>query len=245
MRFGIICEGATDYITASIFLEASLKKEGIDAEFIDLHPGMDKTSELHCGWSNALIWLERNNPKIRRTSILGTGLFSNSLALKKCDAIIFLLDEDCLDDEGFYNFVEKRTKSIIRPNNEIDRLRYLQEVACFFLQISEQELSKEKHVFSIQKFNSESWCIGTLFDIDKRPVISITKEETIKIMLQALAKLEGSQNIAEEKRLKNRLLRQNFCNQNKAAIDSLLARSSEYEKFIMDAKTIFYEIATK
>lgn len=223
MRIGIVCEGATDYITISKFLTASLKKREIDVDFIDLHPGLDKTSEKNCGWSNALLWLERNPLKYRKNSILGSGLFSSSLAHKKCDVILIQIDCDCVQNDDFKNFIRKRGIEIENSDNFREKVQVIIGVVKAISGLEGHDVDEECHILSAAAHNAESWCIGALVQVEDKFVEEIELEETNEILLSEISKIKVSADIAEERRLKDRSLRMIVC-------DLLISNILEIEK---------------
>ena len=234
MRFGLVCEGATDFITVANFLSKALSDKGVSADFIDLQPGLDKTSEMNCGWSNALLWLKNNNLKQRQVSILGRGLFSGKLASKKCDAIIILLDADCAADDGFLNFCRKHAKEIPEGLTHIDTVERAIES---FSELTLESAKDEKHVICAAVHNSESWCVGVLSD-DPEDVEETPVEETNALLLAALSVLPDAGLVDEGRRLKDRALRNDFCQANLGETDRLLRRSGSFTQLLDDAREI-------
>ncbi|WP_406720732.1 hypothetical protein RPE78_12410 [Thioclava litoralis] len=231
MRFGLVCEGATDFITVASFLSKALSDMGVAADFIDLQPGLDKTSEINCGWSNALLWLKNNNLKQRQVSILGRGLFSGRLASKKCDAIIILLDSDCAADEGFLNFCRKHAREVPEGLTYIDTVKRAIEN---FSELSLEGAKAENHVICAAAHNSESWCVGVLSD-DPENVEEIPIEETNALLLAALSALPDAALVDERRRLKDRALRHVFCQTNLGKTDRLISRSGSFNQLLVDA----------
>ncbi|MFG6583057.1 hypothetical protein [Sulfitobacter sp. 1A12779] len=235
MRFGLVCEGATDFITVANFLSTALSDRGVSADFIDLQPGLDKTSEMNCGWSNALLWLKNNNLKQRQVSILGRGLFSGRLASKKCDAIIICLDSDCAADEGFINFCKKHAGEIPEGLSHIDTVK---RAIVNFSELSLEGAKAEKHVICAALHNSESWCVGVLPDDPERQVEQIPIGETNALLLAALSALPNAVLVDEGRRIKDRALRNDFCQANLAKIDHLIRRSGSFNQMLDDAHEI-------
>ncbi|NVO26809.1 hypothetical protein HJ526_05220 [Donghicola sp. C2-DW-16] len=235
MRFGLVCEGATDFITVANFLTKALSDSGVSADFIDLQPGLDKTSEVNCGWSNALLWLKKNNLKQRQVAILGRGLFSGNLAHKKCDAIIILLDSDCAVDDGFLNFCRKHVEQIPGGLTHVDTVK---QAIVNFSELSLEDAKAEKHVICAASHNSESWCVGLLPDDSERAVEQISIEETNTLLLAALAEMPDAALVDVGRRVKDRALRREFCRQNLAKIDSLISRSSSFNQLLNDTREV-------
>jgi len=235
----VICEGATDFITLSHFLTSALQSHGFNCDFIDLQPGLDKTSERNCGWSNALLWLQRNSLKARKTSYLGAGLFSGSLSVKKCDCIIFLLDFDCLEDPGFIKFVSKRKPLPDTFTPDTEPTQALRQIMLAFLEISEEDLHAEDHICAISHHNSESWAIGVLESEDQCDVSEISKADTVAILLDALSKIPKSKGIEDGRKIKSRELRHDFCTAHTDKIDRLILRSRSFSDLLSSARDFF------
>lgn len=233
MRFGLVCEGATDFITASHFLTKSLAARNIKAEFIDLQPGLDKTSEMNCGWSNALLWLKKNNLKYRKISVLGQGLFSGRLASKKCDAIIVLLDADCAQDVGFFNFCAKHIEPIPQTLSYQESVMFAIEGFCEF---KNDEAISQHHIICVSLHNTKSWCAGVLIEDPVRPVEDIPIEETNELLIMALSALPNANYVSEGRHLKDRNLRSDFCATYIGNTELLEARSASYSKLVLDSE---------
>ncbi len=235
IRFGLVCEGATDFITAANFLETSLAEREIDAEFIDLQPGLDKTSEKNCGWANALLWLKKNSLNHRKVSILGRGLFSGRLGSKKCDSIIIILDSDCMSDVGFVNFCEKHIDPFPKGVSGANAVLFAIER---FSELSYDEAASERHILCVALHNSESWCVAVLPDDPARKVETISVEDTNKLVLEALSAFPSASLIDESRRLKDRGLRDEFCKANLQNVNRLESRSDSFNKLVADATEV-------
>lgn len=238
MRVGIVCEGSTDFITISSFLEKSLKAVHIDAEFIDLHPGLDKSSEKNSGWSNALLWLEKNPLKSRKNNILGGGLFGGNLSWKKCDTILIQIDSDCLNEDGFSNFLKKRDFNVGNPSACEEKIIQVNNAILHLAGLSKDKCTIERHITCCAAHNSESWCIAALQDDEERMVEHISLGETNEIILHILSNYPEASSIREERRIKDRDLRQRFCNEYSSEFARVEARSTTYKTLVSDARAL-------
>jgi hypothetical protein len=235
MRVGIVCEGATDFITTSSFLTHSMLRRGLHIDFIDLQPGLDKTSEMNSGWSNALLWLERNPLKSRKNNILGSGLFSGSLSWKKCDVILIQLDCDCREDEGFHIFLKKRSVNLKNLQQHDKICEDLTEALLRLSELNQEQCADERHIICCVTHNSESWCIAALSDTADRPVEQIDLSETSEIYLNSVSNYPISEAIPVSRRVKDRNLRTQFCNDNKSLSERVEARSETYRTLVDQA----------
>ena len=170
IRVGVICEGPTDAVAIRYFVHESLRHRGIEAEFVNVQPEPDRTSDG--GWGNVLLWLENNPPKSRLSAYLGIGLFDGDRSAKTCDVLIFHIDSDILDDFAFATYMQRRFSfAVPQPiDDPISRgavARSVLKLAGDFDSLA--AVDREHHIEAPAVESTEAWCVAAFAHLGKDP----------------------------------------------------------------------------
>jgi hypothetical protein len=161
MKIGVVCEGPTDLPAVVAFFGDYLERAGINPVFKQLFPDPDRTKSQG-GWGNLFSWLKNNPPQTRVSRYFGQGLFANFEDYQRIDAILFQVDADVLDDEGFHTFV-KREFGIDLPftDEPVERGALIRRIIEHAADLELLTLAdKSRHVFAVAVESTETWCIA-------------------------------------------------------------------------------------
>lgn len=232
MRVGVVCEGPTDFLAISHFLRASMKRRGVEAEFVDIQPEVDATSKKSGGgWTIAIAWLIENPPEARRRAYLEQGLFGGGLAAKKCDVLLIQIDADVLGDESFRNYVQKNIGWL--PAIATTAQCSFDEVARVLLHFSGYTDSAaavaDRNVIAPVVQNTETWCVAV-----RAPDVSnlelLDKAVVATMYEQRLEEFEGRAPL--KRQLKNRNRRDAYCRGHLEFVERLELSCGQYVRLI-------------
>lgn len=191
MRVGLVCEGPSDIPAVVHFLGDQLRRTGIEPIFHNLFPEPDKTRP-EGGWSNLLLWLQRNPPDTRVARYFSGGIFGGGANQEPFDAILIQIDADVLDDEGFRNYVQQKLNIQIgatdEPNERASTLANVVETAGGFSLLTQADL--QRHVVAVAVEATEAWCVAA-FRAQPDQFEALKGADLTSAFMQALEVSEG------------------------------------------------------
>ena len=161
MRVGVVCEGPTDFFAIKSFFGHGLENDEINAQFVPIQPEVDNMNS-EGGWTNVLLWLDRNNPDYRIKNYFGGGVFEKPNDKPPLDAILIQLDSDILGELSFTNHVSNAYDLVVgNPGNaqeRADEIRRVIRSAAKFDDMAEHDV--ELHVLAPAVESTEAWCVA-------------------------------------------------------------------------------------
>lgn len=191
MKIGVVCEGPTDLPAVVAFFGDSLKNAGYFPTFEKLFPDPDRT-RANGGWGNLFSWLKNHPPATRISRYFGGGLFANFETYQRVDAILFQVDADIIDDDGFRTFANREFGVEIQlAVNPDERARAIREVIELAADAETLTLAdKARHVFAVAVESTETWCLAA-FNPKPSELEVLRGSELRDEFMKALERSEG------------------------------------------------------
>lgn len=189
-KFGVICEGPTDYHAIVNYFGNCLQTAGQPVSFVDLLPEMDK-SRPPGGYSLVKNWLQEITAKQRYDRYISKGLFAGGLS-KTCDALLIHLDTDICGSPKF------QSECVAGIGVDVDSLAAASGPAFAIESVCKNWAGWHAatpgemfvHVFCPAVDNTETWCTAAFRNWPKNPE-EFTKQELTDNFMSSLAIQEG------------------------------------------------------
>lgn len=209
MKFGVVCEGETDFIAIKHYVGAALSAKGIDPQFVLLQPAPDNSSRG--GWSNVMEWLVNNPPESRQFYFEG-GLFAGAVEKANINSILVHLDTDIVSDQSFFNYLKGRGYEFAPVDGVLNKAQEISRVLLCFLRVDELgEGSIQKYLPAPIAESSEAWCIAVDDNFLGNPE-NLCGQELIDAFGAALARFDGREvNVNYSRINKKTSTRERYC----------------------------------
>ena len=161
MRIGLVCEGPTDVLAVENFIGDQIRRMGLQPAFRNLFPETDKTRP-EGGWSNLLLWLQRNPAESRVARYFTVGLFGGVAAQEALDVIIIQIDADVVSDPGLRAFAQDKLNlqfgECNQPSERANAMTEIVRRSGDFASLT--NVDAERHIVLVAVEATEAWCVA-------------------------------------------------------------------------------------
>jgi len=156
VRFGVVCEGSTDFVSFRALLEKIANSKGLAIELHAIQPKVDASSKQISGggWTRVEQWCKSNSGKNLHL-VLKPNLFSSSPTY---DALLVHVDGDVL-------FFSKYFSPIVRAQCFGDTAQHAVTVENWLEQILKPPGSLDDQiVYAVPVMQTESWLVSAILE---------------------------------------------------------------------------------